>query len=105
MVLGFETAERTPSSVPPSTSPSPSHSASHATNFSVPHPGPAGALDDGRTGPAHILSNATAIPIAEPEHLRAGNNMSSQDGEVEGRPPFLHVGRSLFVVHYRRTAR
>lgn len=100
MVLGLETAERTPSSVPPS------HSASHATSFSVPHPGPAATLDDGRTGRAHISSNATAIPIAEPEQLRAGNNMRSQDGELEGRPPFLHVGRSLSVVHsYRRTAR
>ena len=104
MVLGFETAERTPSSVPPS----PSHSASPATSFSVPHPGPAAAaaLDDGRTGRAHILSHAAVIPIAEPEQLRAANNMRSQDGEVEGRPPVLHVGRTLSVVHcYRRTAR
>ncbi|KAK4126262.1 mitochondrial carrier [Parathielavia appendiculata] len=80
MVLGFETAKRAPSADSPPTSPA----------RSVPvadldlDPDPAAALDDG-----HILSHITIT--AEPEFApRAHNNMISQDGEVEGRPPYLH---------------
>ncbi|KAK3307111.1 mitochondrial carrier domain-containing protein [Chaetomium strumarium] len=73
MVLGFQTANRTPSTVPTPTG-------------SVPDLDPA-ALDHGHTDHAHILSHAIATGT---ESLRIHNNMRSQDGEVEGRPPYLH---------------
>lgn len=86
MVLGFETANRTPSTV----SPSPSRTVPVADARPYLDSDPAAAPDVGHTDHAHILSHAT-IPIRT-EKPRAQNNMRSQDGEVEGRPPFLHVG-------------
>lgn len=85
MVFGFETAKRTPSSV------SPSPSQAHASSVPVLDLDPAAALDDGHAGRAHILSHVTAA--VKLETPRAQDTMRSQDGEVEGRPPYLHVGR------------
>jgi hypothetical protein len=90
MVFGFETANRTPSTV----SPSPSRTAPAPADpylYSELAPAP----DDGHTDHPHILSHAT-IPTGT-EKPRAQDNMISQDGEVEGRPPFLHVGRTFVV--------
>ncbi|GAB1318866.1 Mitochondrial carrier [Madurella fahalii] len=74
MVLGFETASSTPSIVPPS-----------APN-SNPDSDPA-TLDDGHTDKRRLLSHVTIA--AGTESLRV-HNMRSQDGEEEGRPPYLH---------------
>jgi hypothetical protein len=82
MVLGLETANRTPSTVPPPAR-------------SVPDLDPA-ALDHGHTDHAHILSHAIATGTVS---LHIHNNMRSQDGEVEGRPPYLHVGSVLISAH------
>lgn len=83
MVPGFETAKRTPSIASPSPSPS----------RSDPVLEPPAALDDGHTAnSAHILSHVITTGT---ESLRS-HNMRSQDGEVEGRPPYLHV-RSLTI--------
>ncbi|KAK3294904.1 mitochondrial carrier domain-containing protein [Chaetomium fimeti] len=78
MVLGFETAQRTPSTVLPAPSPS-SHS---VVSAAVPVPD----LDGRHEDHAHILSHAPTTAGSS----RAQDNMRSQDGEVEGRPPFLH---------------
>ncbi|AEO66943.1 66061bb6-ec56-4671-ba5f-01356e916096 [Thermothielavioides terrestris] len=78
MVLGFEAAAPTPSTIlSPSPAPAPSHS--------FPDLGPA-APDDGHTDHAQILSHVLTTGT---ESLRA-HNMRSQDGEIEGRPPYLH---------------
>ncbi|KAL2134677.1 hypothetical protein VTI74DRAFT_11188 [Chaetomium olivicolor] len=80
MVLGFETANRNPSTLAsPSSSPAPDLD-------------PAAVLDDGHTdNPAHrILSHVTIATTRTDEPPRAQHNMRSQDGEVEGRPPYLH---------------
>lgn len=88
MVLGFETAKRTPLSVSP------------LSSRTVPAPDldldsdPAAALDDGHTGRAHNILSHVTIPTTGIESPRAQNNMITQDGEVEGRPPYSHVGRT-----------
>ncbi|KAL2200468.1 mitochondrial carrier domain-containing protein [Corynascus similis CBS 632.67] len=80
MVLGFETAKSAPSTAPPSPSPS-----SPSNSVLVPD------LDGGRHADlAHILSHIPSIPTAEDESLRSHQTMRSQDGEVEGRPPYIH---------------
>ncbi|KAJ4300405.1 hypothetical protein N0V88_003079 [Collariella sp. IMI 366227] len=82
MVLGFETANRTPST-PVSPSPSP-----------APDLNPAAVLDDGHTdNKAHRILSHVSVPTARTdEPPRAQQNMRSQDGdEAEARPPpFLH---------------
>jgi hypothetical protein len=102
MVLGFETVKDIPSTVSPS--PSPARSSGAAPDLDPPV---APRLDDGHTAHAHILSHIPAVsPVAEPDPLRAQSNMRSQDGEVEGRPPYLHVGRTRsFFAQSRRTPR
>jgi hypothetical protein len=97
MVFGFETASRTPSTVSPSpsrTAPAPAPAADPYLYSDL-----ATAPDDVHTDHPHILSHAT-IP-SRTEKPRAQDNMISQDGEVEGRPPFLHVGRTFVVVWFR----
>ncbi|KAL2189614.1 mitochondrial carrier [Thermothelomyces heterothallicus CBS 203.75] len=80
MVLGLETAKSAPSTVPPSPSPS-----SPAQSV------PVSDLDGGRHADlAHILSHVPSLPTVEAEPLRSKHTMRSQDGEVEGRPPYLH---------------
>jgi hypothetical protein len=81
MVLGFETATRTPSTVLPSPSPS-----SHSVVSTVPVPD----LDGRHEDHAHTLSQPVATTTIGTESSRAQTNMRSQDGEVEGRPPYLH---------------
>lgn len=79
-MLGFDTASSTQAIAPPSAS-------DRDPDSSV------AALDDGHTGKRHLLSHVITTPGAE--SLRV-HNMRSQDGEVEGRPPYLHVGLAFF---------
>lgn len=82
MVLGFETAQRTPSTVLPAPSPS----SNSVVSAAVPVPD----LDGRHEDYAHILSHPPATTAIGTGSSRAQDNMRSQDGEVEGRPPFLH---------------
>ncbi|KAL1838732.1 hypothetical protein VTJ49DRAFT_2269 [Mycothermus thermophilus] len=90
MVFGFETAKRT------SSTPSPSASDSFPAVATVAGPAAAvAALDDnGHSRHPHSLSHVVTAPSGadfSPPHIQShSHTMISQDGEVEGRPPYLH---------------
>ncbi len=88
MVLGFETAKSTPSTV----SPSPAA----RSVVAVPEPDLlAPPPDNGHLGHALLSPHAVATAASHTNSPRKESNMISQDGEVEGRPPYLHVRRHL----------